>query len=385
MRSRKTSPMKSKIKTPGNPKTRKSQNPGTNSGPVESLPELQSAEIPIEQIDLEAETRSRHLNEDVANEYAELMKAGTVFPPILVYGEGDKFYLADGFHRVEAAKRLERPTIPGCVRRGGRLEALEAALGANETHGLRRSNEDKRFAVDKALSEFSDRADRVIAALCHVSPTFVGQRRDKLQSEPATVNVDSSTKGKKRAKRRGRDGKVRRVPDASPEITETNADVPKIEAHCEPPGSEQVVDEEIKMPQKLEPSVFTVIVWDDQGAGTEPQKFYSDAKYPHCALFHIWPTGAFHLSRKGWASYDLLLTLLTGGDLPWEQAGLPLTLNRRLVSVSLRGNVPLPEIAMDDLREFPELLEQIEAAWPAARKALFDIPARDGWNIHTEL
>jgi hypothetical protein len=40
---------------------------------------------------------------------------------------------------------------------------------------------------------------------------------------------------------------------------------------------------------------------------------------------------------------------------------------------------------MDDLGEFPELLEQIEAAWPTTRKALFEIPARDGWDVHTEL
>ncbi len=376
--------MKSKIKTTGKTEARKSQNPGTNSRPVESLPESQSVEIPIEQIDLEAETRSRHLNEDVANEYAELMKAGTVFPPILVYGEGDKFYLADGFHRVEAAKRSGQSVIQAYVRQGGRLQALESALGANEKHGLRRSNEDKRFAVDKALSEFPARADRAIAVLCLVSPTFVGERR-KLNSQSSTVNVDSSNEEKEPPKRVGRDGKVRRVPTCSPEATETNADLPKYDVECEIAGSEPVVDNDIKTPKKSEPSVFTVIVWDDRDRGAEPEAFYSDATHPHCALFHIWPVGTFHLPRKGWSSYDLLLSMLIGGDYPCERAGLSLKLNRRIVSVSLRGDVPLPVTAIDDLVEFPELLEQIESAWPAARKNLFDVPAHDRWDVHTEL
>jgi hypothetical protein len=55
------------------------------------------------------------------------------------------------------------------------------------------------------------------------------------------------------------------------------------------------------------------------------------------------------------------------------------------MSISLRGNVPSPATTIDDFGELPELLEQIEAGWPAARKVLFNMPARDGWEVHTEL
>jgi hypothetical protein len=96
------------------------------------------------------------------------------------------------------------------VRVGNRLEALEASLKSNHAHGLRRSAADKCYAVDKALKEFPDRSDRMVAEMCGVSPTFVGKRRE-LVPEPSTVHEDSSAKPAAKT-RVGRDGKRRKLP-----------------------------------------------------------------------------------------------------------------------------------------------------------------------------
>ncbi len=55
------------------------------------------------------------------------------------------------------------------------------SLGVNSTHGLRRSNTDKRKAVMTLLqdSEWSQWSDRVIAKQCQVSPTFVAKVRNQ--------------------------------------------------------------------------------------------------------------------------------------------------------------------------------------------------------------
>ena len=51
-------------------------------------------------------------------DYAEDMAAGAVFPPVVLYREGDTHWLADGFHRVEAARKLALDTIEADIRDG---------------------------------------------------------------------------------------------------------------------------------------------------------------------------------------------------------------------------------------------------------------------------
>ena len=90
------------------------------------------------------------INEGVVGEYTEAMKAETEFPPIIVFTDGTRYYLADGFHRVAALKRLEREEVNATVYEGGFADALRYALGANAKHGLRRTNADKQRALEIA-------------------------------------------------------------------------------------------------------------------------------------------------------------------------------------------------------------------------------------------
>ena len=87
------------------------------------------------------------LCEETVKEYAEAMAAGAKFPPVIVFHDGTNYWLADGFHRLEAWKRNGVNSIKAEVKEGNRIDALKFAFGANIGHGLRMSNEDKRQVV----------------------------------------------------------------------------------------------------------------------------------------------------------------------------------------------------------------------------------------------
>lgn len=118
-------------------------------------------------------------------EYEEAIKGvdGWPFPPVVVYHDGEKYWLADGFHRVNAAHRSGKHTaIPAEVKAGTRRDAILYAAGANASHGLRRTNGDKRRAVEVMLrdAEWSQWSDREIGRQCAVSHMFVSNLRKEL-------------------------------------------------------------------------------------------------------------------------------------------------------------------------------------------------------------
>jgi len=74
------------------------------------MPNLQ--DLPLDSINVYGGTQARvATNDDAIASYADEMSQGAVFPPIVVYFDGATHWLADGFHRYLAAKRIERPAI----------------------------------------------------------------------------------------------------------------------------------------------------------------------------------------------------------------------------------------------------------------------------------
>jgi len=107
----------------------------------------------LDSIRLDAGTQTRaHIDDWTVADYSESMLRGDSFPPVVVFHHDGDFVLADGFHRVKAALRAKLKHIVAEVRQGARSEALRFALGANHKHGLRRSNGDKKCAVQMALT-----------------------------------------------------------------------------------------------------------------------------------------------------------------------------------------------------------------------------------------
>lgn len=122
------------------------------------------------------------INNEIVTEYAEAIKAGAEFPAVVVFNDGAENWLADGFHRFHAHNQAGKTSILADVRQGTNRNAILYSLGANGTHGLHRTNADKRKAVATMLNDFEWAAwsSNAIAKACGVSHTFV----DSLRTSP---------------------------------------------------------------------------------------------------------------------------------------------------------------------------------------------------------
>lgn len=144
--------------------------------------------LALSQIRLDGGTQSRAaLNEQALADYCDAMGDGEVFPPVVVFHDGQAYWLADGFHRVRAAERACLVEIDADVRQGSQRDAVLFSVGANSKNGVPRSPADKRRAVLRLLedAEWSAWSDREIARQAAVSHEFVRRERAK-----SSVNVD---------------------------------------------------------------------------------------------------------------------------------------------------------------------------------------------------
>lgn len=127
------------------------------------------------------------MDQRTIDEYAAEMTEGAGFPPLTVFYDGETYWLADGFHRLRAAAKAEIGEIECDVRTGTKRDAVLFSCGANGSHGLRRTNADKRRAVETLLKddEWVGWSDHRIAAVCAVSNHMVAAVRDSLGKNPS--------------------------------------------------------------------------------------------------------------------------------------------------------------------------------------------------------
>lgn len=141
---------------------------------------MRKIELELSKIVIIPEAQSRmQMDSDTIAEYSALMDEGVELPPVIVYHDGESYYLADGFHRYEAANEVGYRTIAADIREGTARDAILFSVGANAKHGLRRTIADKRKAVQTMLNdrEWSQWSDRKIAEACNVSHTFASKMR----------------------------------------------------------------------------------------------------------------------------------------------------------------------------------------------------------------
>lgn len=143
-------------------------------------------------------TQSRaSLNRQVVSDYVELMDQGVVFPPILIariQEEGEfavTLLVLDGFHRLAAAKQYGAIQIAAIVTTMSVASAITFCVQANSTHGLRRTNEDKRHAVRLLLArpEWANKSNREIALACCVTHPFVQAVKDITEGWMPVVEI----------------------------------------------------------------------------------------------------------------------------------------------------------------------------------------------------
>lgn len=184
-------------------------------------------ELLIETIRTDGGVQSRErISDEYVADLAEAIKGGKKLPPIEVYGNGGgEVWCADGFHRILAHVQAGKRTIRCNVHKGGQQEAAWASCAANQEHGLRRTNADKRRSVEMALRMRPGLSARAIADHVGVDEAMVRQSKVRC-GIPAPEQVT------------GRDGKTYRVPPpptgrqagATPPQAETPRKIPP------PPG-----------------------------------------------------------------------------------------------------------------------------------------------------
>jgi hypothetical protein len=165
--------------------------PSTSSSSISSRAEqIGAAPIRVELVPLAsikdggAQMRVAMRPESV-NEYATEILEGATFPPIVVFYDGSDSWLADGFHRVEAKRKIGHETILAEIREGSSRDAILHGAGSNSSHGLRRTHADKRRAVEHLLKdpEWARWSDRKIAEVAKVDHKTVGTIRKELTGE----------------------------------------------------------------------------------------------------------------------------------------------------------------------------------------------------------
>jgi hypothetical protein len=138
--------------------------------------------IPLSEICLDERTQSRcEIDEDLVSDYRIAIEEGAQFPPLVVFYDGKNYYLADGYHRYYAEESIGTKEVSAEVYTGQLRDAILYSVGANETHGKRRTLADKRKSVQTMLGdhEWSKMSDRAIADACRVSHPFVAKMRER--------------------------------------------------------------------------------------------------------------------------------------------------------------------------------------------------------------
>lgn len=210
-----------------------------------------SLQLPIEKIDIRDQYQIRfHLDETRVNEYAELMKDGVQFPPILVgefvgYRGPDPdptYFLLDGYHRLEAAKRVGKTAmIVNVAQVSSEADKIETALRANSQHGLPLTAEERRRAAMFLISWYPKETLQKLARRCGVSKSTVARIRDEL-SHLGKLKLDGTTTGE--------DGKQRKQKYAErkePEPTSEPEDI-EPETEAEPEESQPLPEESQELP-----------------------------------------------------------------------------------------------------------------------------------------
>ena len=166
------------------------------------------------------------MSQTTIDEYTEAMRNGSKFPPMVVFLDEDGyFWLADGFHRYQAMRQAFGTNhVADCiVMPGDKRQAILYAAQANAKHGLPRTPEDKRQAVDTLLAdaEWAKWSDGEIAVRCAVSQPFVSKRRKLTQNVMSEPDSKASSNERTYTSKHGttatmKTGKIGKGPKVTP-------------------------------------------------------------------------------------------------------------------------------------------------------------------------
>lgn len=125
------------------------------------------------------------LDQGLVKDYAEKMRDGAVFPPVVVFNDGSENWLADGFTRYFATKANGGTSIEAEVRQGTLREAKMYAWKANNKQGRPLTGNDIRgiLFIMFADEEYTTWSNNKIAKALDISSMTVGRVRVKYQEK----------------------------------------------------------------------------------------------------------------------------------------------------------------------------------------------------------
>lgn len=401
-------------------------------------PDYNQPSLPVSQIRRDGGTQVRIAqNQFTIDEYAEKMVAGAIFPPVVVFFDGSEYWLADGFHRINAAIQAGIDHINVDIKDGDKRDAILYAVGANSSHGLRRTNEDKRNAVLLLLNDpvWVKWSNYEIARACAVSESLVRSLRlERSDKSERTYTTKHGTVARMNTERIGKTANI------APEVRELIRDTPIIEntdditrlSSLEPEKQKEVVEKVISGESKdvksaiiesnreeriealgspeLPTGEYSVILadppWRYQFSETSNREI--ENQYPTMDLSEIrsltvpaaddsilfmWTTApkleeAFSVLNSWGFTYKTCAVW----DKERKGMGYYFRINHELLLVATKGNfpAPAPENRPDSVIRSPrgehskkpdEIYEIIEAMYPAASKLeMFCRSPREGWN-----
>jgi len=149
--------------------------------------------LSVDVLVLDGGTQSRvAISEVTVEEYTEVLASGGIrwpFPPLDIFHDvqGSQYLVADGFHRLLAALRHGRASVPCIIHQGTAWDALLFGMSSNQEHGLRTTQADKRHSVELLLDSGNKLTQQQIADMVGVVRQTVARIVAERKSENVTL------------------------------------------------------------------------------------------------------------------------------------------------------------------------------------------------------
>ena len=139
-------------------------------------------------IDPKIQLSQRGLDDEIVRNYAEAVTNESHFPPIVVFNDGVKLWLADGFHRVSAYRQCGFTEIEANFKDGTYEDALIYAATANVVNGKPMSRTEKKEAGERLL-RLTDWSQERIAKELAISRGTISDWKSSLRIRRDTVET----------------------------------------------------------------------------------------------------------------------------------------------------------------------------------------------------
>jgi ParB-like chromosome segregation protein Spo0J len=294
--------------------------------------------LPLTSLNTSIQLRTGGTDRSVVSDYATRYRDGKPLPAIVVYHDTatttgqDVYWLADGQHRVKAARAAGLTDLDVDLRQGDRRAAVLHATQANVAHGHRLTQADKRNAVSTLLAddEWVTWSDAQIADHVHVSGDLVAKMR--------------KVTGRLAAVRTGKDGKARKVINTRAQAkAKRAAETGQKTVPLPPAVADQSPGASATSLAATAPGSAPV-VWQASESKPEPETVQPDAPEPTLdskRLRHVHLALAAHLDAIDGRHLDMSLDGILAFAL---SIGVPAVRDDELAGLWTAGERPIPNI-----------------------------------------